>query len=140
MTLKKFVIVTLISGLVMWIVAGLWHNAIMPSLYAQTHASHDGIGVLFVAYLLLAALMVHLYPRTHDARPPAWRGLMFGAVIGILWVFPHDLAMVGAHGLTLPYALKNGAWHMVEQGIGGLVMGLLVGAIPLSRRSDQGEV
>ena len=51
-------------------------------------------------------------------------GLVFGALIGILWVFPHELAMVGAHGEPLAYVFKNAAWHAVEQGLGGIVVGL----------------
>lgn len=40
----------------------------------------------------------------------------------------HELAMVGAHdGNSLAYVFRNGAWHMVEQGIGGVIVGLVYG-------------
>lgn len=56
-TLLKFVTATLACGLGMWIVAGLWHNLIMPALYADTHATHEGIGIMLIAYIVLALIM-----------------------------------------------------------------------------------
>jgi len=47
---------------------------------------------------------------------PVIEGLKFGALIGLLWVFPHDLAMAGAHGDSLSYVFKNAILHIVEQG------------------------
>ncbi|MCP4132684.1 MAG: hypothetical protein GY754_17090 [bacterium] len=54
----------------------------------------------------------------------------FGIIIGILWVFPHELVMAGAHhGKSIAYVFKNAAWHMVEQGLGGIITGLIFGKI-----------
>ncbi len=50
-------------------------------------------------------------------------------VIGLLWVFPHGLAMAGAHGDSISYVFKNAAWHVVEQGVGGIVIGLVYGKL-----------
>ena len=114
----------------MWVVAGLWHNLIMPALYKDTHASHEGIGILLIAYLVLALLMAYIYPPGYRGGKPVWEGLRFGIIIGILWVFPHELAMTGAHdGKSILYVFKNTAWHMVEQGIGGIIVGLIYGKI-----------
>lgn len=113
------------TGVVMWIVAGVWHDLIMASLYENTHASHQGLGLLLIAYFVLATLMVALYPAFRWSSRRVVNGLLFGAVVGLLWVLPHGLAMAGAHGSSLVYVLKNSAWHMVEQGIGGLVLALL---------------
>jgi hypothetical protein len=35
--------------------------------------------------------------------------------------------MIGVHdeGKSIGYLLKNGAWHMVEQGLGGVVIGIV---------------
>lgn len=111
-----------LTALSMWVVAGLWHNLILPGLYDSLHAEHDGIGVLAIAYVILAILMVYLAPRNlAEAGPTRW--FVYGATIGLLWVFPHGLAMAGAHGGSLTYVFKNAAWHALEQGIGGLVLG-----------------
>jgi hypothetical protein len=60
---------------------------------------------------------------------PAVEGLRFGVLIGLLWVFPHELAMAGAHGDSISYVLKNAAWHVVAQGVGGIFIGLLYGKV-----------
>ena len=127
MNLKKTLSVTLSAGLGMWMIAGIWHNLIMANLYEDTHATHDGIGYLLIAYLILALLMAYIYPLGYKGGKPIWEGLRFGVIIGILWVFPHGVAMVGAHGDSLVYVLKNTLWHMVEQGLGGIIVGLIYG-------------
>lgn len=133
MNLKKLgkpVIATLACGIGMWVVAGLWHNLIMPALYKDTHATHEGIGIMFIAYLVLALLMSYIYPLGYKGGKPVLEGLRFGIIIGILWVFPHELAMTGAHdGKSIIYVFKNAGWHMIEQGIGGIIIGLIYGRI-----------
>ncbi|MDH5477471.1 MAG: hypothetical protein OEY50_04010 [Nitrospinota bacterium] len=119
---KKFVFTTLAGGFVMWVVAGIWHNLIMASLYEQVHARHEGIGILLIAYFILAMFMAYLYPLGFKGKNTVKDGLRLGVVVGLLWVFPHGLAMAGAHGESILYVAKNSLWHMVEQGIGGIVV------------------
>ncbi len=45
-----------------------------------------------------------------------------GIIIGILWVFPHGLAMAATHETSILYEFKNTLYHMIEQGIGGLIV------------------
>lgn len=118
----KAALTVLATGFAMWVAAGLWHNLIVPSFYAQAgHASHEGIGVLLIAYLILAGFMLTIYARAPGER--SWRaGLGVGVFVGVLWVFPHELALAGAHGEPLAYVFGNAAWHAVEQGLGGLVL------------------
>jgi hypothetical protein len=125
---KRFVLAALAGGVTMWLLAGLWHELIMAKFYArETQATHEGTGIIFVAYMVLSTLMVYLYSRLSRGGRPAVEGLRFGIVIGLLWVFPHELAMAGAHGDSISYVLKNAAWHMVEQGAGGIIIGLVYG-------------
>lgn len=112
----------------MWVISGLWHNLILANFYAsEKGASHEGIGILLIAYFILALFMAYLYPQLYKGGRPAIEGMKFGALIGLLWVFPHELAMAGAHGDSLSYVFKNGVWHAVEQGLGGVVLGLIYG-------------
>ena len=119
------------AGLCMWVTAGLWHNLVVPAFYARAgHASHDGIGVLLVAYVILAALMAWLLLRGRPAARPLRAalldGLLLGMGVGVLWVFPHELALAGAHGEPLGYVFQNAAWHAVEQAIGGAVLAAIL--------------
>ncbi|MDH5638193.1 MAG: hypothetical protein OEZ04_06845 [Nitrospinota bacterium] len=123
--IKKLALSTVVGGLGMWIVAGVWHNLIMASLYEQVHAKHEGLGVLLLAYFVLALIMAYIYQRGFIGKSPVKDGLIFGAIIGLLWVFPHGLAMAGAHGESIAYVIKNSLWHMVEQGIGGIIIAMV---------------
>ena len=124
---KKIILAILLSGFGMWVVAGIWHNLIMANLYKDEHATHDGIGLLLVAYFILAAFMTYLYPHIYKGKKPVVNGLKLGIIIGLLWIFPHGLAMAGAHGDSIIYVIKNSIWHMVEQSIGGVIIALVYG-------------
>lgn len=128
MNAKKRLMAGLAGGIVMWGIAGLWHQLVAATFYAEeTQATHGGIGIILMAYGVLGLLMSHLYAWIDPHGKPALEGLKFGAIIGLLWVFPHELAMAGAHGEPLPYVFKNASWHVVEQGLGGVVIGLIRG-------------
>ena len=74
-------------------------------------------------------MMAYMYPLVCEGGRPIIEGLRFGMVIGVLWVFPHELAMAGAHGDSISYVFKNAAWHMVEQGVGGIIIGFVYGRV-----------
>ena len=136
MNTKKFVLTTIVGGAAMWAVAGIWHNLIMASLYEKRHAEHEDIILLLGAYFILALFMSYLYPLFNKVENRFLNGLLFGSIIGLLWVFPHDLALASAHNTSLFYAIKNGAWHMVEQGIGGIVIASLLGKNNAPKREE----
>jgi len=109
----------------MWIVAGLWHNLLLPVIDKNVEAHHEGIGILLIAYFILAFLMVYLFELIQKKHHYIYEGLRIGIVIGILWVFPHGLAMAGAHNTSIFYEIKNAIWHIIEQGIGGIVIAVV---------------
>ena len=81
-----------------------------------------------LGYVLLALLMAHVYPKGYAGGAPASEGLRFGAFIGLIATLPRSLvlyAMEGGHTGTL--VIVDASWHIVEQGIGGLVIALLHG-------------
>ncbi len=130
MNIKKIVISTVIVGFSMWVIAGLWHNLILANFYArETEAAHEGVGIMLIAYFILALFMSYMYPIGYKGGRPIFEGLRFGALIGLLWVFPHELAMAGAHGDSISYVFKNAAWHTVEQGLGGVILGVIYSKI-----------
>lgn len=128
MNIKKLFQATAAAGFGMWVFSGIWHNLILANFYAsETGASHDGIGVLLIAYLVLALIMAYIYPLGYKGGRPIVEGLRFGMLIGLLWVFPHELALAGAHGDSISYVFKNAALHVVEQGFGGIIVGFIYG-------------
>jgi len=127
---KLNIILISLCATTMWLLAGLWHKVIMLQFYTrETGASHEGTLTIFIAYLVLAMLMVYLYRYYQIKHNTTLDGFRFGAVIGLLWVFPHELAMAGAHGESIRYVFLNAGWHIFEQGIGGMLLAWLPGTI-----------
>lgn len=124
---KKLILSTLASGFGMWIAAGLWHNLILPTFNKNIEAHHNGLAIMLVAYFILALLMSYLYFISYKGGKPVIKGLKIGIIIGILWVFPHGLAMAGTHDTSIIYEIKNMLWHMIEQGIGGIIIAIMYG-------------
>ena len=136
MNWRKFVQATLVGGITMWIIAGVWHEIVMVNFYtSEAHSKHEGLGIILLAYMLLGALMAYLYPLSTKGGHLLFESLRFGVVIGLLWVLPHGLAMAGAHGESISYVFKNAAWHMIEQGAGGVAIGLSYSGLNIARRS-----
>lgn len=97
----------------------LWHEVSLARFDTEEACtSHQGAGVIFVAYLLLAGFMAHLYSLVYKGGRPLVEGTH-------LWVFPHDLAMAGAHGTFLTYVKKNAGWHIAKHVVGGVAMALI---------------
>ena len=123
---KKLLLSTLACGIAMWILAGLWHTILAVHFYkSETNAEHEGLEIIFLAYLILGFLMSYLYQHGYKKKNSVVKGLIFGGIIGVLWVFPHELAMAGAHGESITYVIKNTIWHIIEQGFGGIIISLV---------------
>ena len=73
-------------------------------------------------------MMAYMYPKGYSGGSPAVEGLKFGIMIGIVWVLPHALIRHGAMvSMTGKMLLVDAIWHLVEQGIAGLIIGLIYG-------------
>jgi hypothetical protein len=124
MKITKIIVSTISGGLIMWITAGLWHNLILPNLNKNLEAHHKGLGLMLLAYLILAFLMTTIYAFKLKTSKPVVEGIKVGVILGILWVFPHGLAMAGSHDTSIIYEIKNAVYHIFEQGLGGIVIAL----------------
>ena len=121
----KFTLSVIASGLVMTVMAGVWHNLVLPTFDSSIKAHHDGILIMFIAYFILAGLMTYLFNLIEKDNKIVLTGLKAGILVGILWVFPHGLVMAGAHDTSILYEIGNTLWHMVEQGAGGVIIALI---------------
>jgi len=123
----KLFLSTSAGGFAMWIEGGLWHNLVLPILDSNVKAHHDGLIVVLISYFVLALLMAYIFSRSYQKdKSVVLEGLKTGIVIGILWVFPHGLAMAGTHDTSIVYEIKNTLYHMIEQGIGGIIVALIM--------------
>ncbi len=128
LNLRKLLLGTLLGGFGMWVIAGVWHNLIKPSFYNSISVKHDAIGAFLVAYFILALIMAYVYSLAYEGRSPLKEGIRLGAVVGLLWVFPHGIIDAASHGdTTYLYQFKNALWHIIEQGIGGIIIAFVYG-------------
>lgn len=122
------------GGAVMWLLAGLWHMAIMGSFYDQNSVATPRVEpqmqFIILGYVILGLLMAYLYAKGFSGEGGSvCRGVCFGATIGLLWVLPHGVVLHGVEfGSTGKLILIDSAWHLVEQGAGGIVMSLIYGS------------
>jgi hypothetical protein len=120
-------IAALASGLGMWIIAGLWHNLVLPFFNESVHPHQGNLPIMLFGYFTLAFIMVYIYMHSFKKGKRLVAGLKLGVIVGVLWVFPHGLVMAGVHETSIIYEIKNAIWHMIEQGIGGIIIALIIG-------------
>ncbi len=140
MSTQRFLLATAVSALVMLALAWLWHGAFMAEFYVAHTALPREVPLtrMFVfGYVVLAVLMTHLYPKGYSGGSPVAEGLRFGIFIGLLFVLPHGLILYGADGgHTGTLVIVDASWHIVEQGIGGIVIAVMHGRITWGEQAD----
>ena len=133
MNVGKFLGAAIGGGVVMWLLGGGWHMWAMSGFYADNSVA-EAIGqprmqFIIGGYLILGLLMSYIFPKGYAGGSAVCEGLRFGAIMGLLWVLPHAVILHGVYfGATGKLILVDAIWHIVEQGIGGIVMALIYGS------------
>lgn len=128
MSIKRLAISTIATTTTMVLFAGLLHNAVFAKFYlAQSGGVHEANFAAPLGYLVLGLMMSLIFPVVFKGKNPIMEGMAFGATIGVLWVFPHELVVAGIHGDPLGYVFGNALVHVGEQGLGGVVLGYTFG-------------
>ncbi len=131
MEIRRLMLATALSWLAMVALFLLWHGVIMAEFYSD-HAPMLRDAPLFrligLGYFVLATLMAVIYPKGYEGGPAWVEGVRFGLFIGILYALPRSLVLYGAEGChTGTIVIVDAAWHRVEQGVGGLMIGRIHG-------------
>ena len=72
--------------------------------------------------------MSYMYPKGIEGTNKVTNGLKFGVLIGIIWVVPLSVVMYSATvGSSLKVIGIDAIWHIVEQGIGGVLIAMIYG-------------
>jgi len=112
----------------------LWYAVIMRGFYENSQGSwmqvsreHPSIPVIVLGMFVLSILMTVLYPKVQmGIKNPMLANLAFGMMIGLIYVFPSSLYYYGTTNFLAfgPMAMDV-CWHMIEEGIAGIVLGAL---------------
>lgn len=131
MDVRKLILATLLGLVAMMLLSGLWHGMIMSDFYeahSPTMRQVPLMRIIGLGYFLLAALMAVIYPKGYEGGVGWLEGARFGAYMGLLFTLPRGLVLYGAEGChTGLLVVVDAAWHLVEQGVGGVVIGLVHG-------------
>jgi hypothetical protein len=128
---KKWFLGGLAGFAVMFALSGLWYMVLMSKFYrAQDQGiMREQFNFLFLVlgYVVLAFLMSLIYPIGYKGGSLVKEGLRFGVLIGLVVWLTANLTLHGVLNNTLASALVDSVWHIVEQGIGGIVIALVYG-------------
>jgi hypothetical protein len=134
--MKRTILAVLAASVLMFSLAGLY-TAVLARSFIAAHVdpavmrTPPNLVLVFVGYAVLALLMALIYQRTVRVGPsPAWTGLRFGMAAAVCWLMPYSLVLFGVYNFPYTVLPMDFAWALVEQGLGGLVMGLIYGKRP----------
>ena len=131
--MKRTVFAVIAASVVMFSLAGLY-TGVLARAFIASHVDQSllrtppNLILVFFGYVVLALLMSVLYSRlVRVTGSPAWSGLRFGVVAGVCWLMPYSLVLFGVYKFPYVALPLDFGWALLEQGIGGLVIGLIYG-------------
>lgn len=139
MNIKKFLLATIFSFVVMFLLSFLWYGVLMMHFYQNTPGAIGDMDIinrdqpmilfLVLGYVILAALMAYAYPKGVESEKKIMEGLKFGVWVGLLWILPGSFIQYAVtEVLSLKVVAVDTLWHIVEQGAGGIVIAIMYGA------------
>ncbi len=129
--MKVKIISLLGSMLVMFVLAGLFNGLVVNQVASENVdpamlLESPNLALIVLGYALLALLMTLIYPRVVSRPSYSTRsGFLFGMVAGIFWLLPQTLVLHGVYRFPALDLLIDPAWALLEQGIGGAIIGLV---------------
>ena len=132
MELNKLLAACISSFLIMFVMSAIWYSIVIADFY-KTHApvnarGHDLFTFLVLGYLVQALIMAYIYPQVYEGGHPISEGLKFGMIMGLLCYLPYSLVDYGVNDVSLKLKLVESGWHVIEKGIGGIIIALIYGA------------
>ncbi|MBT7598503.1 MAG: hypothetical protein HN559_26595 [Gemmatimonadetes bacterium] len=141
MSTQRFLLATAASALVMLTLGWLWHDSFMAAFYAEHTALPRQVPltrIIILGYVLLAFLMTYIYPKGYSGGDPLAEGVRFGMLMGVLFPLPHGIILYGAEGNhTGTLVIVDASWHIIEQGMGGIVIALMHGRFNSSEPQNE---
>ena len=135
-TMMRTIFAVIAASGVMFSLAGLY-TGVLARAFIAAHVDRSllrtppNLILVLFGYVVLAVLMSVLYRRfVRVSGSPAWSGLRFGMVAAVCWLMPYSLVLFGVYRFPYNALPLDFAWALVEQGLGGLVIGLIHGKSP----------
>jgi hypothetical protein len=129
----RTILAVLAASVAMFALAGAYTGVLAREFIAKNvdqalMRTPPNLILVFFGYLVLALLMAILYRRfVRVEGSPAWSGLRFGMVAAVCWLMPYSLVLFGVYKFPYIVLPLDFIWALFEQGVGGLVIGLIYG-------------
>lgn len=130
MNTKRILLAGCAAFVVMFILGGLWNAVLMAQFYERHAPSNarrpEDTSLLFVVlgYVLLVAFMTFLFAQSFKQRPSMLESFQFGALFGVIATLPIYLILYAIWHVSLTMMLVDAAWHLAQEGVGGVILGL----------------
>lgn len=129
MLTRRFFISWIASSIVMFALSYIWHGIFLTDFSRLSYPKE--IFLVFAAFVYL--IIGFISAKAIDAkilenkfkRKPIIKGLVSGACLGFtLFVITYVIGVSFSTGSKIENLLLDGCWQTIEQGIGGVVVGL----------------
>jgi len=144
MNVKKFVLAWVAAVVVTFLLGVLWHLFLLADFYEVQHQAlareEPNMPVIIVGHLILGFLMALVYPIGYKGGSPVKEGFRFGGLIGLIFVLPASVILHGVWNLPLTAVIVDSAWHVVEEGGGGIALALVYGRQREAVNLDESEL
>src|SRR3954466_8379203 len=121
-----------VPAAVMFTLGGLWNSLLVPRLFTShapviARAPADvRFGIITLAYVVLTAFMAFLFTQSFRQKPGALAGFQFGSLFGVIMTLPVYLLIFAVWDVAIAPLMIDALWHAIEQGVGGIVMAMLL--------------
>ena len=129
MAAKKFIISWIACSVVMFILSYVWHGILLNDFKMLGYPL--GLYLLFasIVYLVAGAFVAKVYTLeffSRFAKHPFLKGLIAGSACGILlYIISLVIGISFSKSITMQYMMIDITWQMLEQGIGGFIVGFV---------------
>jgi len=102
----------------------LWHGFLLNDFKSLALPLSTYMGLAAIAYVLISLILTSLYQYVY-IRKMKYKGAMLGALLGFFIYFIAFIFGVSFNQGAIHYVVVDFIWQMIEQGIGGVVIGFL---------------
>lgn len=122
----RFFISWIFSGIVMFSLSYLWHGVILNDFERLTYPRATFLTLATIVYLGISLALTTLNTFFEINKKPIFKGLILGLVLGFfIYLIAFVLGISFNSTPKFEYIALDVAWQMFEQGLGGLVCGLV---------------
>lgn len=126
---KRFLISCIASSIVMFLLSYVWHGMVLTDFSRLSYSKHLFLFFAAIVYVIIGFVVSKATEskilEKHFKRKPVLRGAIAGAVCGIAFFMIATVVGVSfSTGSKLENMLLDISWQTIEQGIGGVVVGL----------------